>query len=89
MEGEFFQKNGFIAEIHNWAKVWIAYTEYTIPNATIVEEMNTLWECRYESGIQKNGKSPSLDKFTVSVIFRGQILYRYYKGYLQFRFICD
>ncbi len=46
----------FIAEIHNWAKVWIAYTEYTISNATIVEEMNTLWECRYESGIQKKRK---------------------------------
>jgi hypothetical protein len=27
--------------------------------------------------------------FTVSVVFRGQILYRYYKRYLQFRLICD
>jgi len=27
--------------------------------------------------------------FTVSVLFRGQILYRYYKRYLQFRLICD
>jgi hypothetical protein len=25
--------------------------------ATIVEEMNTLWECRYESGIQKKTES--------------------------------
>jgi len=56
VEGELFRKVGLIAEIHNWAKVWIAYTEYTISNATIVEEMNTLWECRYESGIQKKRK---------------------------------
>ena len=61
-----------IAEIHNWAKVWIAYTEYTISNATIVEEMNTLWDCRYESGIPKNGKCSSLDTFTVSENMRMQ-----------------
>jgi len=30
-----------------------------------------------------------VDMFTVSVIFGGQILYRYYKAYLQFRLICD
>lgn len=29
-EGELFQGAGFTAEIHNPAKVWIAYTEYTI-----------------------------------------------------------
>lgn len=29
------------------------------------------------------------DKATVSVVFRGQILYRYYQAYLQFRPICD
>jgi hypothetical protein len=55
-QGANYGDDGFIAEIHNWAKVWIAYTEYTISNATIVEEMNTLWECRYESGIQKKRK---------------------------------
>jgi hypothetical protein len=27
--------------------------------------------------------------FTVSVVFRDQILYRYYKRYLQFRLSCD
>jgi len=26
-----------IAAIHNSAKVWVAYTEYTISNATIIE----------------------------------------------------
>ena len=26
MEGEFFQKNGFIAVIHQFANLWIAFT---------------------------------------------------------------
>ena len=32
---------------------------------------------------------PATDFLPVSVVFRGQILYRYYKAYLQFRPICD
>ncbi len=38
---------------------------------------------------KKNGMCSSLDKFTVSVLFRGQILYGYYRAYLQFWLICD
>jgi hypothetical protein len=30
MQGANYHDDGFIADIHNSAKVWIAYTEYTI-----------------------------------------------------------
>jgi hypothetical protein len=30
MEGELFQKIGFIADLHNSAKVWVTNTKYTI-----------------------------------------------------------
>ena len=45
-----------------------------------------LWAVRYHYFL--NGSKCGY-KFTVSVLFRDQILYRYYKGYLQFRLICD
>jgi hypothetical protein len=46
----------FIAEIHNWAKVWIAYTEYTISKKTIAGKIIALLDCRYISSIPKKRK---------------------------------
>jgi hypothetical protein len=32
------------------------HSEYTISKKSITGEINTIWECRYESGIPKNQK---------------------------------
>ena len=44
----------FIAEVHNSAKVWISYSEYTIAKQPIDGKINTIGECRYDSDIPKN-----------------------------------
>jgi hypothetical protein len=38
---------------------------------------------------KKNGALIYTELFTVSVLFRSQIFYRYHIKYLQFRLICD
>ena len=48
MEGELFQKVGFIAEIQNPAKVWVTYGEYTISESHLESGILHL---RYENDI--------------------------------------
>ena len=48
--------NGFIAVIHNSAKVWVSYGEYTISKKTIAGEIIALLNWRYQSCIPKQGK---------------------------------
>jgi hypothetical protein len=57
MEGTNYFDVRFIAGIDNLAKVWVAHSEYTISKNPIAGEQNTIWDCRYESGIPKKRKS--------------------------------
>ena len=43
MKGNRFQEDRFIADIHNSAKVWISYTEYTICNKNKVDGFYTIF----------------------------------------------
>ena len=58
---EAYSQNGCIAAIHNPAKVWVAYTEYTLSQKTIDGEINTICDFRYESSIPKKRKVSDLE----------------------------
>jgi hypothetical protein len=45
-----------IAETHNPAKVWVAYTEYTLSQKIIAGEISTICDFRYVSSIPRKRK---------------------------------
>jgi hypothetical protein len=68
MEGTNYFDVRFIAGIDNLAKVWVAHSEYTISKNPIAGEQNTIWDCRYESGIPKKRKKYEDTRYLVFIV---------------------